>query len=407
MHYNRPPHVVFIVENDTVPTDIRVWREAQTTRKAGYDVSVIAPMSPVFAKRHEVIDGIHIYRHPMTKDRGDKLNHLLEYANACLWEFTLCLQVFFKKRFDIIHAANPPDHLFLIANMFRPFGVRFIFDHHDLSPELYLSKYSGSRNLVYRVLKLFEMLSCKSADAVISTNESYKRLVVERHGIRPESVFIVRNNPVVDDGPKEKIEKKASANGLMRLLYVGSINIQDGVDLLVRAIQILVNELNQPKIHCTVVGDGDHLQCVRSLCDELRMRSFFTFTGFVHDRRIVKKYIEAADICVEPAPDNEANRKSTFIKVMEYMLSAKPIVAFDLEETRFSLGNGGVLIEPNNLQGFAEAIQDLIENPSKRRRLGHRARTRIVDGLNWDSASKELIRAYNYAQVNENPKPRS
>jgi glycosyltransferase involved in cell wall biosynthesis len=393
-------HILFIVENNTVPTDIRVWREAKTARKSGYDVSVIAPQSKVFCKKYEVIDGINIYRHPTLSNGGSKLNQLFEYGNAFLWESILSLQVFLNKRFDIIHAANPPDHIFLIARLFRLFGVRFIFDHHDLAPELYLGKFSSSRNLVYRVLKLMERFSCKTADAVVSTNESYKRIVLNRHGLNSESVFVVRNDPEVEEERKLKPQGEVLNNGQKELLFVGSINVQDGVDLLIKTVHILVNRLQQCKIHCTVVGDGDHLQRVQRLCDELGVRSFFTFTGYVHDRRIVQEHIEEADICLETAPDSEANRKSTFIKVMEYMLSGKPVVAFDLDETRFTVAEAGVLVEPNNLIHFAKAIQELIENPSKRRSLGQMARSRILNGLNWDNASKEMMRAYKYAGRN-------
>ncbi len=389
-------HVLFVVENNSVPTDIRVWREAKTARNSGYDVSVIAPQNEKFYKRHEVIDGINIYRHPSFSNGGGTLSQLFEYGNAFLWESLLSLRVFLNKRFDIIHAANPPDHIFLIAICLRLFGVKFIFDHHDLAPELYLGKFSSHRSFVYRLLKFMEKMSCKTADAVISTNRSYKQVVLNRHGLNSEKVFIVRNDPEVEEAQRFNRQVEAADRELTKVLFVGSINVQDGVDLLIKTVHILVRQLQQEKIHCTVVGDGDHLPSVRRISDELGVRSFFTFTGYIHDRRIVKKHIEEADICLETAPDNEANRKSTFIKVMEYMLLGKAVVAFDLDETRFTVGKAGVLVEPNNLMHFAGAIQELIENPSKRRSLGQMARSRIVDGLNWGNASKEMIRAYKY-----------
>ena len=201
-HDNRPVHVLFIVENNTVPTDIRVWKEAQTAKKNGYDVSIIAPRSKVFSNTHEVVDGIRIYRHPAFNNGSGKLNQLLEYANAGLWETILSWRVFLKNRFHIIHAANPPDHAFLIARLFRPFGVKFVFDHHDLAPELFLDKFGGHPHLAHRMLTLMERWSCRSAVAVISTNESYRRIVVARHGLQAERVFVVRNDPEVDPGPE-------------------------------------------------------------------------------------------------------------------------------------------------------------------------------------------------------------
>jgi glycosyltransferase involved in cell wall biosynthesis len=396
-----PGHILFIVENNTVPTDIRVWKEAQTAKKNGYDVSIIAPRSKVFSKTHEVVDGIRIYRHPAFSNGSGKLNQLLEYANAGLWETVLSWQVFLKNRFHIIHAANPPDHAFLIAGLFRPFGVKFVFDHHDLAPELFLDKFGGQPSLVHRMLKLMERWSCRSAAAVISTNESYRRIVVARHGLQAERVFVVRNDPEVNPGPEPRgtAPRAGSTGGAAKLLYVGSINLQDGVDLLIRAVHLLVRRLQRPQVHCTVVGDGDHLRAVQQLCRDLEMTSFFTFTGYVHDRRILKEYFEEADICLETAPDSEANRQSTFIKVMEYMLAGKPVVAFDLDETRYSLDGCGVLVEPNNLERFASAIQDLIDDPPKRRQLGQMARARIRDGLNWSNAAGEMIRAYRFAEA--------
>jgi glycosyltransferase involved in cell wall biosynthesis len=406
-HRHRPDHILFVVENNTVPTDVRVWKEAKTARKNGYDVSIIAPKSRVFSKKHEVIDGIHIYRHPAFNNGRGKINQLLEYGTACLWESILSWRVFLKRRFDVIHGANPPDHVFLIAKAFRPFGVRFVFDHHDLAPELFQGKFNSRQNLFYRLLILMERYSCRSADAVISTNESYKRIVLRRHGLRPEGVFVVRNDPEVETEPTRPLPREVPIGGPTKLLYVGSINNQDGVDLLIKSLHLLVRQLRQTKIHCTVIGDGDHLESVRRLCEELGIGTFLTFTGYIHDRRIVKNYIAEADICLETAPDNEANRKSTFIKVMEYMLAGKPVVAFDLEETRFTLQNSGLLVAPNRLDHFAEAIQKLIEDPSEGRRLGELARARILDGLNWSNAAREMIRAYDFAgaRLQRNPAP--
>ena len=391
---SRPLHILFIVENNAVPPDIRVWREAMTAKKAGYDVSVISPTSRIFEKGHEVIDGIEIYRHPAINGRGGKLNQVLEYANAFFWEIILCLKIFLKKRFDVIHGANPPDHIFLLATALRPFGVKYIFDHHDLSPELYLCKFNARRNAVFRMLSLLEKLSCLSADAVISTNESYKRHVIEKHRIKPDKVFVVRNDPDAIGKTKRVTVKGVWGDDLVKLLYVGSINTQDGVDLIVKVVHILVSELKQTSFHCAVVGDGDDLHCVKQLCKDLNMDRHFTFTGYIGDRELVKKYIEGADICLETAPDNDANRKSTFIKVMEYMSASKPIVAFDLDETRFSAAKSALLIEPGNLNAFAAGIMKLACDSALREKLGEDGRQRIEQVLNWDNASKELIRAY-------------
>jgi glycosyltransferase involved in cell wall biosynthesis len=391
-----PCKILFIVENNSVPPDIRVWREATTAKAAGYSVAVIAPKNRNFAKSYEVIDGIEIYRHPCFDNKGGKINQVVEYANALLWEVFLSFRVFFKGRFKIIHAANPPDHIFFIALLYKLFGVKYIFDHHDLAPELYIAKFGGNKNMIFRLLSFMENLSCLTADAIISTNQSFKKHIILRHGIRPDKIFIVRNDPEV---PKKQLINKAGQchiERMAKLVYVGSINNQDGVDLLIRAAHILVNELNQKQIKCTVVGDGDDLPHVKSLCMELHMDSYFDFTGYIYDRNRIRSFIEESDICLESAPDSEANCRSTFIKVMEYMAAGKPIVAFDLDETRYSAQDSAMLIENGNLRAFAEAIEKLIRDPGLRERLGENGQNRINDVLNWNNSSRELMRAYAY-----------
>ena len=390
-------NILFIVENNTVPPDIRVWREARTAKEAGYSVTLISPKNSTFSKSYEVIDGIEIYRHPSMENRGGIISQLIEYANASFWEVLLCLRIYFKKRFHIIHAANPPDHIFFIALLFKLLGVKFIFDHHDLAPELYLSKFNGRKNMLFRALSLMEKLSCLTADAVISTNQSYKRHVIESHGINSEKIFIVRNDPEVPKTQESKRIGQDRNKHLTELLYIGSINKQDGVDLLIKTVHILVNQLNQKQICCTVVGDGGDLPRVKELCTELCMDPYFNFTGYIYDRKKISTFINEADICLETAPHNAANCKSTFIKVMEYMSAGKPTVAFDLDETRYSAADSALLIEPGNLREFAEAIKKLICEPNLREKLGKCGQNIIMESLNWDNAAKELRQAY--AQV--------
>ena len=389
--------ILFIVENNTVPPDIRVWREARTARSAGHSVAVIAPKSSAFPKGREVIDGIEIYRHPCVKAKRGKLNQVLEYANAMVWETLLCIRLYAKRRFHVIHAANPPDHVFLIALLFRPFGVKFIFDHHDLAPELFQAKFSGGGGggALFRTLSLMESLSCRTAAAVISTNLSYKKHVMDRHGTDPEKIFVVRNDPEIP-GPQRNGSHPERDPGAARLLYIGSINNQDGVDQLVGVVEQLVTRHGRNRVSCTVVGDGDDLPRVKELCAERSLLMHFTFTGYVHDRNEVRRLIEESDICLEPAPFNEANSRSTFIKIMEYMAAGKPVVAFDLDETRYSAGDSALLVAPGDLPAFADAVDRLIDAPSEREDLGRRGRRRITEVLNWQHSSKELIKAYAY-----------
>lgn len=387
-------HILFIVENNAVPTDIRVWREAKTARQAGYDVSVISPVDKKHFKKYEVREGIKIYRHPVRNLKGGKLNQIVEYANAFFWEAILCFGLFFKSRFDIIHGANPPDHLFALAFIFRIFGVKYIFDHHDLSPELYMQKFGTNRNAVYSLLKIMEKLSCLSAHIVISTNESYKKHIVENYKVPQGKIYIVRNDPELPE-PEESAKQKRNAHDqVSRIIYVGSINPQDGVDMVIRVMHILVNEYFQKNVQCLIVGDGACLSEIRDLCTKLGMDPYISFAGYIYDRDRLKAYLKEADICLETAPCNELNRKSTFIKLMEYMAAGKPIVAFDLDETRFTVQDSALLVQPEDLHAYAKAICGLIQEPSTRKELGDKGKRRIIEELNWGRASRQLLNAY-------------
>jgi glycosyltransferase involved in cell wall biosynthesis len=387
-------HILFIVENNTVPSDIRVWREAKTAKQAGYEVSVIAPKSQRYSKRTEVLDGINIYRHPAFNEKSGKLNRILEYANALFWETILSVGLFLKRPFHLIHGANPPDHLFILAGFFRIFGVKYIFDHHDLSPELFLCKFNATRNLIFHLLRWMEKLSCLSADIVISTNESYKQHIVDKHLVSPAKIYVVRNDPEVPGQCETRGQPPIEDDTVSRLLYVGTIGAQDGVDVVVRVVHSLVNQYFHRNLQCLIVGDGDCLPQVKQLCANLGMDPYVDFTGYVYDRDKLKAYMEDAHVCLETAPNSEVNRKSTFIKVMEYMASGKPIVAFDLDETRFTVKDAALLVEPGDIQGYARAIDRLIRQPLARKELGEKGKKRIIEDLNWQRASRELLRAY-------------
>jgi glycosyltransferase involved in cell wall biosynthesis/peptidoglycan/xylan/chitin deacetylase (PgdA/CDA1 family) len=384
-------HILFIVENNNVPTDIRVWREAKTARHAGYDVSIIAPKDSCYSKSFETIDGIRIYRHITPSSPDGISGKCIEYLNAFFWETYLALKLYKAKPFQIIHAANPPDNIFLIALFFKLLRVRFIFDHHDISPELFSSKFGKSNSLLFFVLRLFEKLSCKIADHVISTNRSYRDHVTRLHAMKSDKISIVRNDPEPDMFPEPNPQKSSEC---IKLIYVGSINSQDGVDDIIRAIHCLIFDLGQKNIYCTIVGDGESLDEIKSLAKNLFVQEYIQFTGYVYDRDRIKQYVSDADICLESAPANDANTKSTFIKIMEYMACGKPIVAYDLAETRFSVGSGAILVLPGDYIAFSEAIKKLIDDPIRRQTLGTIARKRIIEELNWNSSARILLHAY-------------
>jgi glycosyltransferase involved in cell wall biosynthesis len=388
-------HVLFIVENNAAPHDARVWPEALVAKQNGYNVSIISPESELVHGKIEVIDGIEIYRHPRSFKNSGKISFIFEYLNAIFWEFILSFRIYKKKPFQIIHAANPPDHIFILAIFYKLFGVKYIFDHHDLSPELYLAKFAKQKDFVFNILNYLEKLSCKLADVVISSNDSYKKIVINKHLINPDKVFVVRNDPnlnnfLIGEKIREKDKRKTS------LLFLGSIGYQDGVDNLIKALHYLVYKLEEKDFLCRIIGGGDALPMAQQLTKKLELEDYVIFKGLILGRKKIVKYLNEADICLEPAPDNEVNRHSTFIKIMEYMAAGKPIVAFDLPETRYSTNNSAILIKPMDIKGFANGIKELIVNQDLRNKLSKKGKERIELKLNWTKASSNLIQAYNY-----------
>jgi len=388
-------HVLCIVENNSVPKDIRVWREAHAIRQWDIKVSIISPRSERDSLPFEKREGIEIYRYPNIEFIHGKAAFIAEYLNALFWQSVLALKIFIHHPFQVIHAANPPDMIFLLAWFYRLFGTRFIFDHHDLSPEVYLSRFSGRKDLFYHMLYLCEKLSCRTADAIISTNRSFKDIVMKRHGIEGKRFHIVRNDPVHRETPQqEDYHSEALGDESIVIGYLGTINPQDGVDILIEAAALLVHDMNVHNLKYLIMGDGDALQSVRNKVREMKLDPYVDFTGFIHEKSIIHSNLARTDICVEPAPDNEMNRYSTFIKIMEYMEAGKPIVAFDLRETRYSSGGSALLVEPKDTRGFAGAIKQLVDAPELRRQLGETGKKRIRKALNWDKAAEELKEAY-------------
>lgn len=405
--------VLMIVEN-SYPFDIRVRREAEAVQER-FDVTVIS-IKRSGQKFHEIVDRVEVYRLPRIESGderakrnwlssvGNRIGYIVQYlfftlAAAVIFAFTLPF-----RKYRVIHVHNPPDTLFFIGMIGKLFGIRFVYDHHDLAPELYLTKFGGRKDFIYRVMLWCEKLSCRLADVVISTNESYRQLEVARHGVDAAQTFVVRNDPVASEfqpaGPVEQeCGESAAGRGTINLLYLGSINPQDGVDVLLRALAQLRSEFHREDFACTIVGAGDALKMVRQLASELKIDDKVEFTGMVKDRSIIGKYMRGADICLEPAPENELNRHSTFIKVLEYMSAARPIVAFDLQETRYSAGDAAMLVRPNDIHGFVGAIVDLMDSEALRHELGQNGRRRIEAQLNWDTASRALSTAYDHLRV--------
>ena|ERR1700720_1495284 len=401
--------VVMLVEN-YFPQDTRVRNEALLLRSAGCDVTVVCYRKPGQSRR-EKVDGVNVHRISRFElfrktPSGERsrlslfwlrfrslVGYLVEYIYFTIACFMHCARIFARSGFDVIHAHNPPDTLFLVALPFKLLGKRFVFDHHDLCPELYQSRYSAEPGIYTALLRGFEWCSLKLADVTIATNESYKQIEVGRAGLLPDRIFVVRNGP-----SRERMESKSPSERLGRLnktilCYVGSLNPQDGVDYLLRALSRLQNELQRYDFYCVIIGDGDSLPDLRLLADQLRLNGSVEFTGFIPDRELLEN-LAAADICVDPDPSSPLNDVSTWIKVMEYMAHGKPIVSFDLKETRFSAQDAAIFVPPNDELAFARAIMLLMDDPELRRKLGARGRERVESDLQWSVTGRNLLAAY-------------
>jgi glycosyltransferase involved in cell wall biosynthesis len=401
--------ILMLVEN-YFPQDTRVTNEATLLAEAGYQVSVVALRTEGQA-RHEVLNGVEVYRLPTLElfkktpfanvTRLNllfvKLKSFLGYVLEYCYFTTACLivsaYIFVKRGFDVIHAHNPPDTLFLVALPFKLLGKKFVFDQHDLCPELYRSRYGAGERFATRLLRVLEWCSLKLADVTIATNESYKHIQIQRANKNARDIFVVRNGPnrmrMTPVAPSERLR------GMNKciLCYIGSLNPQDGVDHLLRSLRHLFYDLKRSDFHCVIMGTGDSLQDLRNLAAKLQLNGCVELLGFVSDEDL-QSNLAAADICVDPDPSNPLNDVSTWIKVMEYMAYAKPIVAFDLKETRFSAGNAAVYVRPNREAEFAETVAQLMGQPELRKKMGAFGRRRVEEELQWNKVGRNLLTAY-------------
>ncbi len=388
-----------LLENCTYPQDTRVRHEANSLSEAGYRVTVICPKKKGQIWTEQV-GQVNVYRYPAPPEADGFFGYIAEYGYSLIAATLFSLVAYIRKGFDIIHAHNPPDIFVLIAMFYKLFGKKFVFDHHDLSPEMYFARFDGDGNrLVHKVLLFFESLSCRMADHVIVTNQSYKKLDMQRSGKPESTVTIVRNGPILTDLPNQtgREYKKPSIIGLC---YVGDMGHHDGVDYLLRAIYCLIHDFGRSDFHCTLVGDGDAYKSLIALAEKLQINSFLTFIGWVEHSE-VNHFLNEADICVAPEPSNSYNDRCTMIKILEYMAFAKPIVAFDLPEHRYSAQGAALYANPNSESDFAKQIQFLIENPDKRPFLGQIGRDRMENELAWVHQKNFLLKAYEQIEQNE------
>ncbi len=378
-----------------VPFDTRVWKEATSLRTNGYEVTVICPRTKGCSEPYELLEGVHIYRHPSAAEGNSPFGYLFEYGCALFFEFIYSIWVFFRRGFHVMQGCNPPDDIFLVALPFKLFGVKYIFDHHDTCPELYLSKYE-KKNAFYKVQVLLEKLTYRFSDVLMATNESYKGLAITRGGLAPEDVFVVRNGPNLDTF-KPVAPNPALKHGRPFLVgYVGTMSIQEGLDILLD-VALYIKNSGRNDIHFTCVGGGPGLPALRQMVIDKNLQDTVNFTGRVSDADLLE-VLSTADICVNPDKPCEMNDISTMIKIMEYMALSKPIVQFDLKEGRYSAGDAAMYSDTNNqVPDFAKNILWLVDHPEERKRMGEFGRKRVETELAWKYSEKNLLAAYERA----------
>jgi glycosyltransferase involved in cell wall biosynthesis len=385
--------VLMLLENEPYPQDGRVRREATTLAAADHQVSVICPAAKGQPYR-ETLKGVRVYRFPAPPSGSGFLSYIWEYGYSMAAIFAISVFVCLRDGFDVVHIHSPPDTFVLIAAFYKLFGKRFMYDHHDLAPELYYVRFERRGNwLVHRALILFERLSCQLADHVIATNESYKRVEMERGRVPEQRITIVRNGPDLDDLCPIDPDPQLRQTGKTIIAYVGVMAPQDGVDYLLRALHHLVSDLYRTDFLCVLVGAGDAVPRLRTLTEELKLNDYVIFTGWVEHTQIAR-YLSVADICVAPEPSNAYNDRSTAVKVMEYMALAKPIVAFDLPEHRVSAQEAALYAYPNDELDLAQRIASLMDDPVQRHKMGQIGSKRIEAELAWPYQAKQLLMAY-------------
>ena len=388
--------ILIIVENLTMPLDRRVWQEARTLRDAGHTVSVICPIGGAYTKSYELLEGIHVFRHPLPLEASGALGYLAEYISALFWEAWLSFNVLHKVGFDLIQACNPPDTIFLIAGFYRLFGKPFVFDHHDINPELYEAKF-GKRGFFHKLLRMFERWTFQTADVSIATNATFKQIAVTRGGMDPNRVFIVRSIP--DLTRFKRIEPDvALRKGRKTLLgYVGIMGAQDGVDLLVEAMADIVHKRGRTDVQCAVVGSGTELEGLKKLAIARKVDDYVTFTGFRSGEALLGSF-SAFDVGVIPDPKNVYNDKISMNKVFEYMTLGIPFVAFDLDETRRTAGDAGLYAGTGNSPvELAGNLLRLADDDALRSSMGETGKARAAAELVWDRERDELLAAYDLA----------
>lgn len=385
-------HILHIVENNSVPDDRRVWAEALAGRQWGYQVSVVCPKTDKNAPFFERIQGIDVYRYPYLLKAKGRLFYFLEYLFALIFQFSLSIRVFCRKRFHILHSANPPDNIVLIAIFFKLFGVKYVFDHHDLCTELYLIKFAR-KDPAFWLTSFFETLSIKTADMVISTNESYKNAAILKAGKDPKKVVVVRNGPDL-----EKMHSRLPApdykNGFRYMVgYIGIIASQESMDILLKIVSHIVHIQKIRDVKFVIMGKGPGLAGTIALARQMDIADYIDFTGFVPYPELMS-ILKQCDIGINPEPTTLYSDKSTMLKIMDYMLAGKPLIQFKSTEGQVTAAESSLYITDNDEVDFAFQLVELLNDPERCRKMGEAGRQRIKNYLHWGIQKQNLKKVY-------------
>lgn len=374
-----------------MPFDRRVWMEATSLVQAGFGVSVISPRKPGDAPR-AVIDGVSVYRYRMYPPTRGFFSFLWEFTYCWVMTFWLSLVVWRREGFDVIHACNPPDTYWLLGRLYKLLGKKYVFDHHDLNPELYESRF-GKRGWIYRVLLWLERQQFRTADRVIATNESYRQVAIQRGGVPPERVVVVRSGPDLNRFHRVAPNPSLKRGKRYLAVYLGVMGPQDGVDYLIRAAEHVVRTFDRKDIQFVLVGDGDVRPDLEEMTHQKGLDEWVHFTGRIPDEQL-HEVLSTADVGLAPDPKNPLNDVSSMNKVVEYMAMGLPIVSFDLKETRYSAGEAAVYVTPNDEREFAQRLIELLDQPERRQQMGEYGRQRVREHLAWEHSRKVLVQLY-------------
>ena len=385
--------VLIIVENLPVPFDTRVWQEATTLAANGYVVSVICPKGKGYTVEEETLEGVHIFRHDLPTEGNGAVGYLKEYTTALREEIRLAKKVYKEIGFDVIHGCNPPDDIYMVAKHFKKYGVKYVFDHHDICPELFEAKFGHASGPLYFSQVWLERQTYKHCTFAFVTNESYKKIAIERGKMDPKKVIVLRSGPKLErmkiQPPVESIKRGKK----YMVGYLGVIGQQEGIEYILQAAKYCRETLKRDDIFWGIVGGGPHVAALKELCSKMGLDDCVEFTGRVPDQKLLD-YLNTADVCVNSDTYNSMNDKSTMNKILEYMALAKPIVQFELTEGHYSAQEASLYAEQNNANDMADKIVYLLENADVRKKMGEYGRNRVVNELSWEHTSKALLEGY-------------